>query len=90
MRLLIPIFIVLLGMGSGAFICLLFKNISHGLKASAIAGGFGAFVGLMMRDFLDDVSGGLIGGALLAAIVGAIVVSAVVNVAMLISDRRSS
>jgi hypothetical protein len=87
MRLLIPIFIVLLGMGSGALICLLFKNISNGLKASAIAGGLGAFAGLMMRDFLDDVSGGLIGGALLAAIAGAIVFSTVLNVAMRIANR---
>lgn len=87
MRLLIPIFIVLLGMGSGALICLLFNNVSKGLKISAITGGFGAFAGLMMRDFLDDVSGGLIGGALLAAIVGAIVLSAIVNVGMRIANR---
>lgn len=87
MRLLIPLFIVLLGMGSGALVCLLFKNVSKGLKISAIAGGFGAFVGLIMRDVLDDVSGGLIGGALLAAIVGALVVSTVVNLGMRISNR---
>ena len=87
MRLLIPIFIVLLGMGSGALVCLIFKNVSKGLKVSAIAGGFGAFAGLMMRDLLDDVSGGLIGGALLAAIVGAVVLSTVLNLAMRIADR---
>ena len=87
MRLLIPLFIVLLGMGSGAVVCLLFKNIDKGLKVSAIAGGFGAFVGLMMRDVLDDVSGGLIGGALIAAIVGALVLSTALNLAMLITDR---
>ncbi|MFT5893858.1 MAG: hypothetical protein ACI8VW_000724 [bacterium] len=87
MRLLIPIFIVLLGMGSGALICLLFKNMSNGLKASAIAGGFGAFAGLMMRDILYDVSGGLIGGALLSAIVGALVFSIALNTAMRIANR---
>lgn len=87
MRLLIPLFIVLLGMGSGALICLLFNNINKGLKISAITGGFGAFAGLMMRDFLDDVSGGLIGGALLAAIVGAVVLSALLNVGMRIANR---
>lgn len=87
MRLLIPIFIVLLGMGSGALICLLFKNTADGLKISAIAGGLGAFVGLMLRDVLDDVSGGLIGGALLAAIVGAVAVSAVANIAMRIANK---
>jgi uncharacterized membrane protein YeaQ/YmgE (transglycosylase-associated protein family) len=87
MRLLIPLFIVLLGMGSGVLICFIFRNLEKGLKISAMAGGFGAFAGLMMRDFLDDVSGGLIGGALLAAIVGAIVVSAVVNAGMRIINR---
>ena len=87
MRLLIPLFIVLLGMGSGALICLLLNNVSKGLKISALAGGFGAFVGLMMRDVLDDVSGGLIGGALLAAIVGAIVVSTAINAWMKITNR---
>ena len=87
MRLLIPLFIVLLGMGSGALICLLFNNINKGLKISAITGGFGAFAGLMMRDFLDDVSGGLIGGALLAVIVGAVVLSALLNAGMRIANR---
>lgn len=87
MRLLIPLFIVLLGMGSGVLVCLLFNNISKGLKISALAGGFGAFVGLMMRDVLDDVSGGLIGGALLAAIVGAVVVSGVINAGMRLTNR---
>ena len=87
MRLIIPLFIVLLGVGSGVLVCLLFRNGNNGLKASAMAGGFGAFAGLMMRDILDDVSGGLIGGALLAAIVGAVVLSAVINVAMRLSNR---
>jgi len=87
MRILIPIFFVLLGMGSGALMCLLFNNINKGLKISAIVGGFGAFAGLIMRDFLDDVSGGLIGGALLAAIAGALILSALVNAGMRFSNR---
>ena len=87
MRLLLPIFIVLMGMGSGVLVCLILKNKEKGLKFSALAGGFGAFAGLMMRDILDDVSGGLIGGALLAALTGAVVLSAIVNIGMLIRNR---
>jgi len=50
------------------------------MKLSAIAGGFGAFAGLLMRDILDNVSGGLIGGAILAALTGAALLSILANV----------
>lgn len=80
MRLIIPLFIILLGMLSGALVCKLFKETATGFRLSVIAGGFGAFVGLIVRDTLDISTGGDLGGALLAAILGAVVFSALTNI----------
>lgn len=79
MRLLIPLFIIVLGMLTGAVICLLFKETATGLKISILAGGLGAFAGLLVRDVLDITTGGQLGGAMLAAILGASIFAAVVN-----------
>jgi len=79
MRLIIPLFFVLVGVCCGALVSKLFNQTAH-MKLSAIAGGFGAFAGLLMRDILDNVSGGLIGGAILAALTGAALLSILANV----------
>jgi uncharacterized membrane protein YeaQ/YmgE (transglycosylase-associated protein family) len=79
MRLLIPLFIIVLGMLTGAAVCQFFKETATGFKLSVAAGGLGAFVGLLVRDALDITSGGILGGAVMAAILGAVVFSALVN-----------
>ncbi|NND91185.1 MAG: hypothetical protein HKN42_10000 [Granulosicoccus sp.] len=79
MRLLIPLFIIILGMLTGAAVCALFKETATGFRLSVLAGGFGAFVGLLIRDALDITAGGVLGGAILAAILGAMLFAAVVN-----------
>jgi len=79
MRLIIPLIIILLGVGCGILVCHLFKQTAIHLKLSALSGGLGAFVGLMLRDILDDTSGGLLGGAFLYAIIGAFVFAAIAN-----------
>jgi len=81
MRLIIPVFFVLIGLFCGALISRLFNQMNY-VKVSAISGGFGVFAGLLMRDALDNVSGGLIGGAVLAALSGALVLSLAVNIAI--------
>lgn len=88
MRLLIALFILLLGIGSGALMSLLFRNFPKGLQASAIAGGVGAFAGLMMRDLINDFSGGLISGGFLSAIVSALLLSLIANAVMRIVNRN--
>jgi len=79
MRLIIPLIIIILGMLTGALVCRLFNETATGFKLSVIAGGFGAFVGLIVRDAMDIAIGGPLGGAVLAAIAGAVVFSAVTN-----------
>ena len=79
MRLIIPLFIVILGMLTGAVVCLFFKETATGLKLSILAGGLGAFAGLLIRDALDITTGGPLGGAILAAMIGASISAAVVN-----------
>jgi uncharacterized membrane protein YeaQ/YmgE (transglycosylase-associated protein family) len=79
MRLLIPLFIIVLGMLTGAVVCRFFKETPIGFKLSVLAGGAGAFVGLLVRDVLDITAGGELGGALMAAIFGAMVFAAAVN-----------
>ena len=80
MKLIIPVFIVAMGMLVGAAIFSLFKKSIIGFKLSVLAGGLGAFVGLLVRDFMDITYGGTFWGALLAAIIGAVVLSAIANV----------
>lgn len=80
MKLIIPVFIILLGMATGAMVCSLFKETVIGFKLSVFAGGLGAFAGLLIRDFMDISLGGPFFGALLAAIVGAVIFAAVTNV----------
>ena len=80
MRLIIPLLIILLGTGCGVLVCTLFKHNAKHLKISALLGGLGSFIGLMLRDILDDTSGGLLGGAFLYAIIGAPLLAAAGNV----------
>ena len=79
MKLLIPVFIIALGMLAGAAVCSVFKETPVGFGLSVLAGGLGAFVGLVTRDFMDITFGGPLFGALLAAIVGAVVLAATAN-----------
>lgn len=79
MRLLIPLLIILLGVVCGYLVCKAFNQTEAMLKPSVIAGGIGAFAGLLLRDALDDTSGGLLSGAVIAAILGAVAVSGIVN-----------
>ncbi|MFK7860394.1 MAG: hypothetical protein AB8B64_16365 [Granulosicoccus sp.] len=79
MKLIIPVFIILLGMLTGAAVCSLFKKTSLSWRLSALAGGLGAFAGLLIRDFMDITYGGVLLGALLAAIGGAVVFAAMTN-----------
>ena len=79
MKLLIPVFIIALGMLTGAAVCSVFKETPVGFGLSVLAGGLGAFVGLVTRDFMDITFGGPLFGALLAAIVGAIILAAAAN-----------
>lgn len=79
MRFLIPLFIIVLGMLTGVVVCLFFKETAIGFKLSVLAGGLGAFAGLMIRDMLDITAGGDLGGALGAAVIGAALSAAVVN-----------
>lgn len=79
MKLIIPAFIILIGMLTGAAVCTLFKETAIGFKLSVLAGGFGAFVGLFVRDFMDINTGGPLFGALVAAVMGAVLFAAVTN-----------
>lgn len=80
MKLIIPAFIILLGMLAGAGVCSLFKETATGFRLSVLAGGLGAFVGLLTRDFLDITYGGVLFGALFAAILGAVLFAALTNI----------
>ena len=80
MKLIIPAFIILLGMLAGAGVCSLFKETATGYRLSVLAGGLGAFIGLMVRDFMDISFGGVFFGALLAAIFGAVLFAAFTNI----------
>jgi len=88
MRMLIPFMIIVLGMLSGAFICHLFKNTATSFKAGLIAGGIGAFAGLMVRDVLDIVAGGAVFGSLVAAVGGAVLFSIITNLIYTKMDRE--
>ncbi len=79
MKLIIPVFIIVLGMLAGAAVCSLFKETATGFRLSVLAGGLGAFVGLLTRDFMDISFGGVFFGALLAAIIGAVCFAAATN-----------
>ncbi|MFK8080550.1 MAG: hypothetical protein AB8B97_09720 [Granulosicoccus sp.] len=79
MKLIIPAFIILLGMVTGAAVCSLFKETATGFKLSVLAGGAGAFAGLLVRDAMDISYGGALFGALMAAIIGAVVFAALTN-----------
>ena len=79
MKLLIPVFIIALGMLTGAAVCSVFKETPVGFGLSVLAGGLGAFVGLVARDFMDITFGGPLFGALLAAVVGAVILAAAAN-----------
>lgn len=79
MKLIIPVFIILLGMLTGAVVRALFKEKATQLKWSLAAGGVGAFAGLLIRDSMDISFGGNLFGALLAAILGALVTAFVIN-----------
>jgi len=78
-RILIPIVIILLGMLAGAAVCTLFKETRTGFKLSVVAGGVGAFAGLLIRDAMDISYAGPLAGALLAAITGACLFAAITN-----------
>jgi len=80
MKLIIPAVIILLGMLTGAAVCSLFKETATGFRLSVLAGGLGAFVGLLVRDFMDISYGGVFFGALLAAITGAVLFAAITNI----------
>ncbi|MFK7992554.1 MAG: hypothetical protein AB8B87_00350 [Granulosicoccus sp.] len=82
MKLIIPVFIILLGMLAGAVVYKLFKETAKGFRLSVLAGGLGAFVGLLARDFLDITFGDVFFGALLAAIIGAVVFAALTNIVL--------
>lgn len=84
MKLIIPLFIILLGMLAGAAVCAVFKENPTDYKLSVLAGGLGAFAGLMVRDVMDIAFGGPLLGALLTAIAGAVVFAAATN---LLSNR---
>lgn len=79
MKLIIPAFIILLGMLTGMAVCAFFKETAIGFKLSVIAGGLGAFAGLILRDVMDFTYGGDIVSSLLAAILGAAIFAAVTN-----------
>lgn len=79
MRFLIPLFIIVLGMFTGVVVCRFFKETAIGFKLSVLAGGLGAFAGLMIRDMLDITTAGDLGGALIAAVIGAAASAAIVN-----------
>ncbi len=79
MKLIIPVFIILLGMLTGAFVCAFFKEKATELKWSLVAGGVGAFAGLLIRDSMDISLGGNLFGALFAAILGALAAALMAN-----------
>jgi len=79
MKLIIPAFIILLGMLAGAAVCSVFKETATGRKLSVLAGGLGAFIGLFVRDAMDITFGGPLFGALLAAIIGALILATITN-----------
>lgn len=80
MRLIIPIFIIVLGALTGAVVGWLFQKTATGLKLSVAAGGIGAFVGLLVRGALDVTTGSSQGDALLAILLGAVVFSVLSNI----------
>lgn len=80
MKLIIPAFIILLGMLTGAAVCTLFKETATGFKLSVLTGGLGAFVGLFVRDWMDITAGGPLLGAIVAAVIGAVLFAAITNV----------
>ena len=79
MRLLIPLLIILMGVLSGYLVSKLFNQSDRTLKPSLIAGGIGAFAGLLVRDALDITGDGLLRGAVMSAILGAVAFAIAVN-----------
>lgn len=89
MKLIIPALIIVLGMLAGAFVCSFFKESATGFKLSVLAGGLGAFVGLLTRDFMDVSMGGNFIGAVLAALLGALLFAALTNLFFGQTGKRS-
>ncbi len=79
MKLIIPLFIILLGMLTGALVNAFFKEKASEFKWSLAAGGIGAFAGILIRDSMDASLGGNLLGTLLAAILGALVAAVITN-----------
>lgn len=79
MRLLIPLFFILVGTIVGALVGKVLSSSSTDYKVSVLAGGVGAFVGLLAKDFLDIAPGSGLGGTLLAAMAGAALCAAITS-----------
>jgi len=81
MRLIIPLFFILVGAMIALLVRRLFGRDAADWKPCVIAGAVGSLFGLGLRDLLDQVLGDAVYGALIAAILGAAVLSLLLNVA---------
>jgi len=81
MRLIIPLFFILVGAMTALLVRRLFGQDAADWKPSVIAGAMGSLFGLGLRDLLDQLLGDAVYGALIAAILGAAVLSILLNVA---------
>ncbi|PID60251.1 MAG: hypothetical protein CSB44_10990 [Gammaproteobacteria bacterium] len=79
MRLLIPLFLSLFGAGIGFVVHTVVSRPGRTPLPCLVAGGVGAFAGLMARDLLDIEWGGNIGGSLAALSLGALVAALAVG-----------
>lgn len=79
MKLMFPVIIILLGLLAGAVVCTLFKETATGRMLSVLAGGLGAFAGLIVRDVLDFAYINPLLDTFLAAIVGAVIFATITN-----------
>lgn len=90
MRLIVPLFLALLGAGIGILVCRLFVRSWLAYPAAAIIGAVSAFAGMIIRDALDLtlVSSDTLFDMLAAAILMSLIVSVAANIVTSIVTRK--
>ncbi len=89
MRLIMPLFLALLGAGIGILICKLFVRSWLAYPAAAVIGAVSAFAGLIVRDAFDATifSSNTLLDSLLAALLMSLAVSVIANIITSIITR---
>ena len=90
MRLIMPLFLALLGAGVGILVCRLFVRSWLAYPAAATIGAFSAFAGMILRDAFDLtlITSDTLFDMLFAAIITSLIVSVVVNIVTSIIAQR--